>query len=453
MKKTDKKIRAKKTSVIIAICTMVLLGVVWVTSSSPFLSDLDEPPQSHITQDSESAGTQGNAQLEPEQPQDPELPEDDAQQDTQYESQYDEAIGDISDDREDEPEPDDTPPELPDALDEITTTDEPPVWYGGALELPVRGATGWAAASLGMYSQPGSNATRILTLPPGQAFTILQEQDLWWHIRLSDEEEGWVRHRHSFINLPDVIPSIIYNITNAYSSVKRSNMYEIPEITGYMLYEAYDLNIRLGRTEFIVPALYSTSLKIMSAQQAALEDGNTLIIYEMFRPRDTQLRVADSLRNLMNTNTSVYRAINNPPWSMGWFIGTNLSNHQRGIAVDMSLGSIVVETIGDIGGFSYRRIDEYEAFEMPTAMHELSAHAVLLSRPVDANSRDAWRGISFADTITEGTELMVRYATDAGLTPIASEWWHFTDLPSRAIANEANIVGEFNTPNTYSILP
>jgi|GEM_PF-777066 len=325
--------------------------------------------------------------------------------------------------------------------------------HDGPFELPVRGATGWAAASLIMHSDPQSNSTRLVTLQPGEAFTILEEYGLWWNIRLSNGEEGWVTHRHCFINLPDIIPSIIYNITNAYSSIKRSNAYEIPNTTGYALYEAYAFNLRLGRNEFIVPTLYSTSFRIMQAQRTALADGNTLIIYEVFRPRDTQLKVADNLRNLMNTNVNVYNAINKPPWSIGWFIGTSLSNHQRGIAVDMSLGEIVSAEIRRTGGFVYWHIIEYVEFDMPTAMHELSAHAVLLSRPVAANLPDAWRVVPFAETITEGAIMLVQYATDVGLTPIASEWWHFTDLEGRSIAIERNIAGEFNTRTIYSIVP
>jgi len=324
------------------------------------------------------------------------------------------------------------------------------VRHDGPFELPITGSTGWAASSLAMRSQPTSNSTSIQTLQPGQAFVIFGEDGEWWNVRLSDGTEGWVLRRNCFINLPDVVPSIVYNITNAHSSVMRSNMTDIPGITGQALYEAFGFNQRLGRDEFIVPALYSTSLKIMQAQRAALADGNTLIVYEVFRPRSTQQGAVSRLRTLMNENAAVYNAINSPPWNISWFIGTSLSNHQRGAAVDMSLGAIVRAEVELVSGIAYWRVIEHTPFEMPTAMHELSTRAVLLSRPITTTSPDAWRTVPFADTITQGAILLLQYADEAGLTPMASEWWHFNDLTGRTIAMNANIVGEFYTPTIYS---
>jgi len=324
--------------------------------------------------------------------------------------------------------------------------------YEGEFELPVTGATGWSAGRVQMRSQPNSNASVIKTLSPGQAFLILAEDGQWWNIRLgSDGETGWIPHRHCFINLPDIIPSIVYNITNAQASVTRANMTDIPNVTGHARYEAFSFNHRLDRYEFIVPALYSTSQKIMRAQQTALADGNTLIIYEVFRPRSSQQNAVRHIQQLMETDPEVYNALTAPPWGLNWFIATTLSNHQRGVAIDMSLGTIDRARVDVIGGFPYWKITEYTQFEMPTTMHELSPRAALLSRPVTSTSLDAWRSVPFADTITDGVLLMVEYATEAGLTPLASEWWHFNDLNGRTIAMEANITGEFYTPTIYSM--
>ena len=192
---------------------------------------------------------------------------------------------------------------------------------GGILELPVSGATGWAASTMPLRSEPNRSADVVLNLAPGQGFTILAEYGDWWNVRLggigglskANSVSGWVLHRGCFINLPDVIPSVVFDITNAYSSVKRSGGYEIPNITGYALYEARAFNHRLGRYEFIVPVLYSTSLRIFQAQQSALADGNTIIIYEAFRPRITQQSVVNNLQLLMDSNAVVRRAINTPP--------------------------------------------------------------------------------------------------------------------------------------------
>jgi len=324
--------------------------------------------------------------------------------------------------------------------------------YEGIFELPVRGATGWAAANLAMRLGPDANSANIRTLQPGQAFTILGEYGQWWNIMLGSGEEGWVSHRHCFINLPDITPSVVYNITNAQASVARSNFTDIPNVTGQASYEAFSFNERLGRYEFIVPALYATSLKVMQAQQLALAEGHTLVIYEAFRPRSAQQSIVAALRALMEADEGVYSAINDPPWHISWFIATTLSNHQRGVALDMSLAQIISAEVGSIGGFSYWHITEYAEFDMPTPMHELSSHAALLSRPVTTNSATAWREVPFADGMTDGAMLLVEYAVAAGFTPMASEWWHFNDLEGRIIAMEAGIVGEFYTSRIYSTL-
>ena len=341
------------------------------------------------------------------------------------------------------------------------------VEQGGRFELPLSGATGWAASAMPLRSEPRQGADVVLHLTAGQGFTILTEYGDWWNVRLGgfgvngeigefedcDSISGWVLHRGCFVNLPDVIPSIVFDITNAYASVKRSSGYEIPNITGYALYEARAFNHRLGRYEFIVPVLYSTSLRIFEAQQAALADGNTIIIYEAFRPRTTQQSVVNNLQRLMDSNASVRRAINTPPWSLGWFISTGISNHQRGVAVDVGLGKVISQETRTSGGYVYTHVTAFERHIMPAEMHELSPLAATFTRPVSSSSPDAWRTATPADSMTEGAILLQRYLTDAGFTPLASEWWHFNDLESVRIANDVGIRGEFFTSTVYSISP
>jgi D-alanyl-D-alanine dipeptidase len=69
---------------------------------------------------------------------------------------------------------------------------------------------------------------------------------------------------------------------------------------------------------------------------------------------------------------------------------------------------------------------------MPTEIHELSNRAISLKRPVDIFSFSAWN--SGTAELSEGmancpaAQNLRRYCTDADLTPLASEWWHFNDL-------------------------
>jgi len=326
---------------------------------------------------------------------------------------------------------------------------------GGGFELPLNGATGWAAIEMPLRNSPMQSADVVLRLAAGQGFTIIEEYGDWWNVLIggNDGISGWVLHRECFINLPDIIPSLVFDITNAYSSMKRSSGYAIPNITGYALYNARAFNYRLNRCEFIVPILYSTSRRIFEAQQAALADGNTIIIYEAFRPRAVQQSVVRNLRRLMDSSARVRNAINATPWDLNWFISTGISNHQRGVAVDVGLGRIVSCEMRTTGVFVYTHITDFERHAMPTQMHELSPLAATFTRPVSSVSPYAWRTAAFASTMTEGAILLQNYLTGAGFTPLASEWWHANDLEGREIAINAGITGDFFTETIYSRVP
>ena len=321
------------------------------------------------------------------------------------------------------------------------------------FELPVIGATGWAAAAVPMREESRSDSQIILDLPAGQGFTIVQEQGNWWQVQLSDGMLGWIEHVGCFINLPDVIPSIIYDITNAYSSLKRSIGLEIPNITGRALYEAWAFNPRLDKSEFIVPIYYSTGKKLFEVQQAALADGNTIIVYEAYRPRQTQSSVSGNLRDLAASNADVNNAINSPPWNISWFIATSISHHQRAAAIDASLARVFSHEVKVVGDFEYTGIVGFEEYPMPTAMHELSPRAAIVRSPMSLGSPDAWRNAALADTVTDGAILLQRYFIDAGFSPLASEWWHFSDTAGNRTASARGINGDFFTETVYSAIP
>jgi len=155
----------------------------------------------------------------------------------------------------------------------------------------------------------------------------------------------------------------------------------------------------------------------------------------------------------MNSNAAVRRAINTSPWSLGWFISTGISSHQRGVAIDAGLGRVVAQETRTSGMYAYTHITAFERHTMPTAMHELSPLAATFTQPVSSSSADAWRTTTLARSMTEGAILLQHYLTDAGFTPLASEWWHFNDLESVSIANDVGIRGEFFTSTLYSKPP
>ncbi|HRL00052.1 MAG TPA: hypothetical protein PK486_06510, partial [Trichococcus flocculiformis] len=274
----------------------------------------------------------------------------------------------------------------------------------------------------------------------------------WWYVRTATES-GWVQHLYCFINLPDVVPSIIYDNTNTYASKFASSGKTIPGITGEALYDGKAYNMRLGKVSDIVPVLYSMSKKIHLAQQAALEEGNTLVIYEGYRPFFAQKLTVDALTTLAAADPEVMAGINTHPWDTNWFIATSISNHQMGYAIDVTLAKITEQQEFVIGDYTATAVTGYTEYTMPTTIHELSMASATFTGPVKSSSPTAWLQANLADTMNEAAILLQRYCTDAGLTPLASEWWHFNDLDARFATEDNSSKGEYLLDATMSEAP
>ena len=344
----------------------------------------------------------------------------------------------------------------PTAAPAPTTTPQPtpaPLVCDGPLELPVQGATGYAATGIPLYAapDPGPDDEPLADWQPGQSFTILAEQGDWWQVQ-AGEQTGWVRHDFCLINLPDVIPSLIYRDTNSEASLFRASGCEIPGVTGRALYDARSYNARFGQEMANMAVLYATAKKLAAVQHAALAEGYTLVLYEGFRPYQTQTAVAQALQALAAENETVRAGIDTEPWSIGWFIAGGVSNHQQGYAVDVSLARVIATSAETCGPYAYTRVTRYEELAMPTAMHELSAAAASLAEPVASRDPDAWRQAAPAPAMTEGALLLRSYCTAAGLTPLASEWWHFNDLDRLAVV-DSSWRGEFSLAENVSRAP
>ena len=320
------------------------------------------------------------------------------------------------------------------------------VEYEGILELPVNGATGYASVEMKVHNDDLSEALAVLK--PGDGFMVLREYESWWQIYLKSgsggEIIGWVRHNLCFINLPDVIPSIIYNNTNAYGSVFLANGETIPNVTGKRLYsysgrndgKAY--NERLQKYEYIVPVLYAMAPKICAAQKYALAAGDTLVIYEGFRPYEVQQLVYTEVNRLPASQK------NFGSWSQSWFIAYGKSNHQIGYAMDASLARVVETEEKVTGRYKYRQLTYFE-YTMPTAIHELSVNSALYASSGSRTYSEGVRNCAPAQSLQS-------YCISAGLSPLASEWWHFNDEGARAgITTESS--GNFAVTECFSASP
>ncbi|WP_010676974.1 M15 family metallopeptidase [Bacillus timonensis] len=327
-----------------------------------------------------------------------------------------------------------------------------PVKYEGDLELPVHGATGYTSVDLNLKTSPDLNSETTETLKAGTGFEVVKEEGNWWFIK-NATSKGWIENTYCFINLPDVIPSIIYNNTNTYSSKFVSSGKAIPGITGEVLYQGKTFNERLGKEEFIVPVLYSMSKKIALAQQEALASGNTLVIYEGFRPNSVQKAVVEALTNVANEDIEVMAGINTNPWSTGWFIARNISNHQMGYAIDVTLAKVDSKEEVAIGEYLVTDVTDYTEYTMPTAIHELSLASITFTKPVPSSSPTAWKDAVLADTMNDSAIALQTYLTNAGLTPLASEWWHFNDLDAMNATKQNPSDGEYVLTECLSVSP
>ncbi|ONI39980.1 hypothetical protein AN639_01480 [Candidatus Epulonipiscium fishelsonii] len=251
------------------------------------------------------------------------------------------------------------------------------------------------------------------------------------------------------VNLPDIVPSIVYNVTNGYYSVFRSSGENIPNVTGKAFYKGFNYNNRLDEIIDILPILYPMAHKIYNAQQLALQQGDTLVIYEGYRPYDLQKLVYEELKKLSDIDPQVYAGLNQTPWHIGWFIVDGVSTHQVGLAIDTSLAKVNSMETEQVGDYSYQDVTDYTEYIMPTLIHDLSTQATSMQVPTAWQISDLWRSIPMSYNMTEGAKKLRDYCTNAGLEPIASEWWHFNDLEN-TIKMDINIS---SVDASYSIKP
>lgn len=335
-----------------------------------------------------------------------------------------------------------------------------------SFELPIHGATGFAPIELPIKQEPNTDSKTGETLSPGEGFTILKEEGNWWYIDWSREHstsstdgvtlsstKGWVEHQYCFINLPDVIPSIVYKISNASSSEVRSSGFNLPNVTGQALYQSSSYNQRLQREQFISPALYATAKKVSVAQHIALSKGDTLVLYEAFRPWVAQRKIVKELSELAKVNPTVHQGLYQEPWGIDFFIHGGTSLHQMGVAVDVCLAKIHEKTKKNLGNFTITEITDYTEYTMPTPIHELSNRSVVFTAPLPLSHLEAWRTMPLAPTMNEWAILLQSYMTQAGLYPLESEWWHFEDALALDQNKGQTSKGDFVLQQVHSHLP
>ncbi|MCM1053156.1 MAG: DUF5411 family protein [Ruminococcus sp.] len=244
---------------------------------------------------------------------------------------------------------------------------------------------------------------------PGIKFNILGSNGKYWAIEYAGSC-GWVDSTYMAINLKEYIPSMTYSITNASGSIFKTydgtKEVDIPNLTGKQLYTS----------EFndFVPATYSFAQKLKIAQANAQRGGDTLKVYEAYRPVSVTRYATQTFGSLINSNNLVKEHItysygantgNRYQWSQSWFLASNISKHNTGCAVDITIAS--------------------KEGDMPTKMHQLSTEAIKYYSP-DAPRNE--KGYSGGMLNSQAARTLSNYMMNGtGLTDLASEWWHYQD--------------------------
>lgn len=277
--------------------------------------------------------------------------------------------------------------------------------------------TVWPQKDLTVY-QDAQMSQALTTVKGSTALCVLEVSGGAFRIR-TDAGEGYIDSSYCMINLPEYIGGLCsYNITNAYNCLYMVHEYEIPTITGTTV-AGYE-SIKSADGSFLVPLLYPTAQKLQDAAICAMAQGYRLKIYDAYRPRNTTLSIYSTTSAILSnaipeiTYTGVeltdlpvlpegsvltYHKLmtDNGRYSLDNFLANGGSNHNLGVALDLTLESVHTGQ---------------EIF-MQSSMHDLSWYSELSLN-------------------NENAQLLSQIMLDAGFGGLKSEWWHFQDNDAKS---------------------
>ena len=268
----------------------------------------------------------------------------------------------------------------------------------GNFSATLYGAIAWTNRNVNIRREPIENSKLLGTIPTGAKLTILSSDNpTTKYIKISyNGIIGYVYSDFLLINLPDVIPDIVYYIANADKSFYKAANISIADVTGKNLYGfSKKYNAKIGKNTYYVPLLYPVAKQLQGAYNIAKKDGYNLKIYDTYRPNDVTKYVNSKFRSLYNSNNNVKKLVdydkNGSYWGPGWFLANNVSTHNKGIALDLTLTD--------------KNNNELKA---QTTMHMLDTRSTVKYNNSTANK-------------------LRSIMTSQGFETLESEWWHFQE--------------------------
>lgn len=153
-------------------------------------------------------------------------------------------------------------------------------------------ATIWPIIDVKLYSD-AAMVKSLDTIPAGTALCVLEEDGDCFQVRYKDQY-GYVDNRYCMINLPEYTGDFCaYSITNSSSSLFKVHDYPIEHITGEVI-QGFE-GVSTAEDGYLVPYLYPSARKLLTAAQAAEADGYRLRIYEAFRPNEATRYLYDTM--------------------------------------------------------------------------------------------------------------------------------------------------------------
>ena len=291
-------------------------------------------------------------------------------------------------------------------------------------------ATIWPVKDLPAYADAGGT-TQTGTAEEGKAYCVLEEVGGMFGIRIG-EAVCYIDSSYCMINLPDYIGDLCqYKITNSYRSIYMVHEFEIPEVTDVVT-AGYG-NVRQDDGSYLVPLLYPTAKKLVTAAKSAREMGYCLRIYDAFRPNRATREIYDLTEAILDeplpeepfTDARIedldlpevpeeetpsepvdgeaweskltYRMVmTDEQYDLSYFLAGSGSTHNQGVALDLTLVDLE-------GGWEV---------EMQTSMHDLSRYSIIYKNNYAA-------------------DILAQIMKDAGFGDLVSEWWHFQDNEAR----------------------
>ena len=268
----------------------------------------------------------------------------------------------------------------------------------GTFSATLYGATAWTNQSVNIRKAANQNSSLLGTIPTGGKVKILfSDNSSTKYIKIKyNNITGYVYSDFLLINLPDVIPDMLYEITSASSSTSKAANTAIPGITGKNLYGfTKKYNSKIGKETYYAPLLYPTAKKLQSAYNKAKKDGYNLKVYDAYRPHDVTVSSNSNFRKLYNSNSKVKNAIDYDKegnyWGPSWFLASSVSAHNKGVALDIAITN-----------------SKNQELKAQTAYDTLDTTSIVKYNNSVANKL---RSIMLSQ----------------GFSPLESEWWHFQD--------------------------